>query len=357
MISKHGNYSIYFYCLEFGEESELLSVTKDWAFGFEEIGFEVVVIATHTRIGSNPSSIRVIELGGGTFWFRARALIRLFRVLIEILQKRKACSVFYHMNHKALALQGWALKAFRVHQTLWYSHAKHDKWLYAANNFADLIMTTNREAYPLVHSSIIPVGQAVNHQRFKRVEKSIKEINSVIEIVSVGRVSRAKALENIFYELTPVAKKRKIVLHFYGPILDRKYADELEMLARESNIELEFRETVKYQELPTILQKYNLYFTGTEKAIDKAAVEAAMSGLIILSNNMNLLRILGLSSFYELADGQHFAIENQLNSLLEVDRETLNTLSRALSDTAVSRFSISNSINEYLQITKLKMCE
>jgi len=201
------------------------------------------------------------------------------------------------------------------------------------------------------------VGQAVDHQRFKRVESSIKDMNSVIEIVSVGRISRAKALEKIFCDLTPVAKKLKLILHLYGQILDRKYAGELKMLARESNIELEFRETVKYQELPAILQRYNLYFTGTEKAIDKAAVEAAMSGLIVLSNNMNLLRILGLSSFYELADGQHFAIENQLNSLLEVDRETLNTLSRALSDTAVSRFSISNSINEYLQITKLKMCE
>lgn len=345
--------TIYFICLEFGPESELLAITQDWVSDLKKKGLEVIVVATHLRLDKKAHSNELIELGGGSAWQRLRALFRIFRLTVSILKKRNSCGVFYHMNHKVLATQGWFLKAFGVHQTLWYSHARYDKLLPIANLFADLIITTGSTAYPLAHKSIHPVGQAVNHDRFNRVNHVISSIGSSVEILSIGRISRSKRLEDFFMELKGHSNKKMISIHFYGPILDEKYAVELRQLARETNIKIEFHGPISYQKLSSVFHEYSFYFTGTDKAIDKAAVEAAMSGLIVMCKNMHFLQTIGLDNFYGITTNEDITINKQFEFLSAASGEKLTNMSMMTSRLARSNLSISNAINIYLKESKL----
>jgi len=225
-----------------------------------------------------------------------------------------------------------------------------------ANKFADLILTTSSLAYPLRHSLIVPVGQAVNQARFANAKPFVPCISSRIEILSVGRVSKAKRLEGIISELDGYAKNREISVHVYGPILDQKYALELSQLAIHSNIDIEWHGEVKYHDLPSIYKKYKLYFTGTDKAIDKAAIEAAMSGVIVMSENILLLQSLGLYTFYSSGEQRQIPIREQFGYLIRANDETLTRMAIQTARQATEHFSISNAIKLYFQNTNLLVC-
>ena len=44
------------------------------------------------------------------------------------------------------------------------------------------------------------------------------------------------------------------------------------------------------------------YFSGTNKGIDRAALEACFSGCLIVSDNMELLRITGMRNLWSMID-------------------------------------------------------
>jgi glycosyltransferase involved in cell wall biosynthesis len=340
---------LYFYCLEIGSDSELLAVTEDWVKYFESIGIMVTVVTTHLCGKTENLNAKIIVLGGGTFVSRIKAVFQCLVCTVPIIRNRKRSAVFYHMNHKALFIQGFFLRIAKVHQTLWYSHAKRDVFLPLANRFANLILTTSRLAYPLKHSSLLAVGQAVNHERFIRT-RECTTLSGRLEIVSIGRISNAKRLEKLLLVLQDPSFKCKVKLSLYGSIMDSAYAENLKRLALDSGTILEFREPVPNRELPRKLEKYSFYFTGTEKAIDKAAVEAAMVGLIIITDNVEFLKVLELGGYDTTNQSSDLIIKQQLEKWMKVDIDLLNYYARKSSQIARNKFSIENAVNLYLDL-------
>ena len=351
MVSNHEELNhIYFYCLEIGSDSELLAVTEDWVRYLESLGIVVTVVATHLCGKTENLKAKIIVLGGGSFLSRIKATLKCLVCTVLIIRNRKESAVFYHMNHKALFVQGLFLRIAKVHQTLWYSHARKDVFLPLANRFANLVVTTSRLAYPLKHKSILPVGQAVDHERFIRVYER-KTLSGRLEIVSIGRISRAKRLEKLLLVLQDPSFKSRVKLIFYGSILDNAYANELKRLALDSNTILEFRAPVRNRDLSLTLNQYSFYFSGTEKAVDKAAVEAAMAGLIIISDNLELLRVLELGDYEATNPNQssNLILEQQLDKWMKIDIDSLNLFSVRSSQIARTNFSIQNAINLYFK--------
>jgi hypothetical protein len=66
------------------------------------------------------------------------------------------------------------------------------------------------------------------------------------------------------------------------------------------------------------LIKRKYYFCGTRIAVDKAAIEAAASGCIIISNNKNVLQLTGMSKIYA---SLNVVIPESLQSQIEVFEE------------------------------------
>jgi hypothetical protein len=76
---------------------------------------------------------------------------------------------------------------------------------------------------------------------------------------------------------------------------------------------------VPYEDIPRILQRYKLCFTGTPKSVDKAALEAALTGCFVVSDEMSTLEQLGMRQVWESLN---------LNAIpkLEVQIELLSAL-------------------------------
>ena len=339
---------LYFFCLEIGDKSLVLNVTTDWVTEFCNQGFVVTVVCTHKVGEFNANTSNVIVTDGGTITRQLLAVLRIFRVTIQIIRNRKNAVVFYHMHHKALALQGFILKLFGIHQTLWYSHAKAGEFLKIANHFADSIFTTSDVAYPLNHKKIFVMGQAVSARRFVR---PIHPFNSksrlLLDIVSVGRISRAKHLEKLIQSVNSKNKHLIKRICFIGPNFDEVYKEELKDKAQEIGINVEWRPASPYEEMPTVLQEFVFYFTGTEKAIDKSAAEAALGGLIVLTDNLNLLSKVGLDLFYQQEFGHVPHISDQFSILSQLENDALYKLRLSVQKKAISNFSIERVVEKY----------
>jgi hypothetical protein len=341
--------TLYFYCLEYGDSSTLLGVTQDWVKDLQSRGMNVVVITTHVKGSVSVKPSKLVETGGGSFRTRMRACFRLMQTLTAIVRTKDAV-VFYHMHHYALAFQGLALSAMGTHQTLWYSHAQRDPLLRFANLFADLILTTSSNAYPLKNRKIISVGQAVSRQRF--IEHQVMPSKPSIHqdtILTLGRVSRAKKIEKLLHSIEKSHSTRRIYLDIVGPISDFNYMKEIEEAGNDLGISLSFHKEIFYSEISNLFSKYRFYFTGTDKAIDKSAAEAAMRGLIIITDNKDLLMRLGLEEYYKNKRVNYSELGLQINHLLSLTTDQIAIISKFVSRNASNKLSIENAVELYLR--------
>ncbi len=341
---------VFFYCLEFGMASELLSITLDWAEVLKEQGLEVTVFATHLK---GKTEFEAYELGGGSFFNRLGAIAKMLLHLPRIIRERDCISVFYHMNHKALAVQGPILRLFGIHQTLWYSHAKKGRWLNYASIWADLILTTGSDAYPLKHKNIRFVGQAINCKKFQSRSKKNLSHASKYSIISVGRISKAKSLDKILCQDLSVEKRERIHITFVGPISDSNLMVELLNSSKKLGITVDFKPTIENTKLEVFLNSFNLYFSGTEKAIDKAAAEAAVCGLVIISDNYDLLEQIGLLKYYRRKGIIRPSIAAQIEHLVDQSDSTINQLQTEISIQAAIVFSLEGVVKNYLRDIEL----
>ena len=341
--------TLYFYCLEYGDLSTLLGVTQDWVRNLQSYNIEVVVVTTHLKGPVSVKPSRLVETGGGSFKSRIRACFRLTKTLIGII-RTKDVAVFYHMHHYALAFQGLVLSTIGTHQTLWYSHAQNDPLLRCANMFADLVITTSNSAYPLQNRKMISVGQAVSRERF--IKNQVWQYSPSIRkdsILTLGRVSRAKKIEKLLHSLQKFHQDRRIILDIIGPILDVNYMREIEEAGTDLEISLSFHKEVAYKEIPNVFLKYRFYFTGTDKAIDKSAAEAAMCGLIIITDNEDLLMRLGLKDYYKDVKVDYSELGLQVNHLFSLTTDEITLISKLVSRNASNNLSIENVVEVYLR--------
>lgn len=340
---------VYFYCLEYGNGSEVLGVTQDWVQEFKKLGIYTYVVTTYIKGEIETYPDFLVETGGGSTTARIKALWKLYKVSLNILRNRENSSVFYHMHHKSVVAQGVFLKAFRVHQTLWYSHAKADALLGIANKFANLVITTAHNAYPRRHRNILSVGQAVSNERFKPcTHQQNANSDERLRVLTLGRVSPAKRIEKFFESLEGKISSSEIQLDIVGPVFDIEYSEILRKLAGDQGFDLCFKSGVRYGEVAELFCTYKYYFTGTETAIDKSAVEAALCGLIVITDNLDLLDRLGLIRYYSMNRVHYENLSDQVKHLRDLSSASIDELSKIVSNNALKNMSIKGVIASYL---------
>jgi glycosyltransferase involved in cell wall biosynthesis len=271
-------------------------------------------------------------------------------ILCQILREKKPVTVFYHMNHKALAFQGLILEIFGIHQTLWYSHAKKDSYLRIAKQFADLIITTGDEAFPLNHKNVLKVGQAVSSHKFHFTKELNFHDKRKMSILSVGRIGQAKNLEKLICSDFDLRDMKDFSIVLVGPKTDPAYVNQLSTFAKLRGIDISFHSSIRNEELSTLYRDYDFYFTGTEKAIDKSAAEAAMCGLVVISDNNSLLKLLCLDAKSLSVANSNWAIKDQIEFYANLSGERLWRLQEQTSEIAKHVFSLENVIEKYLEV-------
>lgn len=287
--------------LEFDDESNVLASNIGWARAFSQQFSDVLIYAT--RVGNIPqdlpTNIEVHEIGGGSKSKRVKALGKLSYLTFMILVQRKKVQVFHHMIHKTVIFPGFLFRMVGVKQILWYSHSVAGKGLSLAAQIVNHIVAPTRQSFPLSEYRVAKgLGQAIDVTRLVPKTFSRDLPFNFVKVSSIGRVNRIKNLNKLLEALSTINTDIAFQIEFTGPVQDVKYRSELVELATAKSLNLKIFPPVKYGDIALTLRDSLLYFSGTVAAVDRAAIEAAICGCLIVSENLSLLELSGMTQLW-----------------------------------------------------------
>lgn len=334
---------LYIFNLSFDPENEILSHSIDWANEFT-FHFSKVHIFTMqgNSIKNKSSKITVKLLKTKNSKSTIKIVLRTISSLGTIYKNRKSSCVFFHMNHKPIPIVAPFLRLWGVPSGLWYSHKQSSLLLKVSEKLVNLVTSSTTESFPLHSKKLLVTGHAISPvfitQEFEVVEKS--------GIVHLGRVAPVKRIENIIFALATLPREfRKLDL--IGGTPDLNYMEFLRVIGSEMDVSLNFLGSKGKADVAKSLCHYGICFSGTEKSVDKAPLEAASLGCYIVSNNKALMELSGMKVVMNKSlkiDSRNFSLQQLLESLLIENSFDHEEARRLISDTVRALNSLSFTI-------------
>jgi glycosyltransferase involved in cell wall biosynthesis len=331
---------LYLFNLKTDSDDPILSFSLEWIDEFAKHFNEVKVFTTHKGKAELNSNVTVTEIGGGSNWSRAIAILRLYRILFQIISEPQKPIVFHHMSVHTITMLGLPLKLARIKQGMWYSHSAKNLELRVASIWVTKIFSSSPAAFPLKRKKTDFVGHGIKTSNFLQTNQRAE--GNDFRIVSIGRVTPIKSLEKIIEALHHSNFPNKKVV-FIGPIdeKDLNYFDRLKTIGKTFDVEVEFLNSVPRKLVPNILEKYGIFYTGTPGSTDKAAIEAAIAGCYILTVNPDTQKLLGMSDFWKsnqldspsLIEQLEF-IANRPHRFIQEDRKRISSTAARNNDLA-----------------------
>jgi len=323
-----------------------LAASIDWIHSFSQACESVFVFSTHVGLHDLPDNVKVFELGGGNFIQRIKWFYKILQATKFTILLRGEKVVFHYMNQFTAVFPGVIFKLFGIRQGLWYAHGYRSKILFIAEKVVDAGFTSAPGAFPVKSRKLIYLGQGIKILNFKKFEysKSLPKEG----IVSLGRIHPVKNLDKLLFAI-PVGKKIKI--EFLGDNSNTEYLQYILSLSKDNKISLSIKDVILYKDVPKYLRKWKYYYCGTDISVDKASIEASLSGCIILTVNKNVMNLSGMSEVYKyLKVLPPKTITQQFNIFENLNKDQLNRIQEIL-------FKISSEKNDVLQSTSTVLFE
>ena len=345
-IQGNESLKVYFFTPKVDSNDPIFGHSLDWIREISGQAESLKVLAVHFLSTSKDvdPKIDIEEIGGGNFAKRFRGIVKLIRIGFEIFQSRKKQSVvIYHMIKEPGIVLGLPLKLFRVRQVLWYSHSSNSLGLNMVNAFVDQVFTPTQDSYPIASKKMRVVGHGINSQLFHLSAKASEDSRE--GIISVGRISKIKRLEILIRAMTDINEKVNLI----GPIFDRDYYNKLVNLSANLNVDVTFSGVKAYESMPSFFLSSKICYTGSPRTLDKSAIQAAMCGCFVVSEENSVLYSIGMSEIWtSLGFMTPPNLKIQIKVLCQIQDLEEEQLRRKLAVISTSRHSLDNLIKEIL---------
>jgi glycosyltransferase involved in cell wall biosynthesis len=196
---------------------------------------------------------------------------------LKLLLRKEVDVVWVHMNPELLLAVSPFVKLVRAPLAFWYHHRELSLKLRLAHALSDVVVTANKEIYPIPHVKVKEVGYGIEPFEVSRREREGT-------VLFVGRVSRIKRIEEAIKALKILRQEGlKAELMAVGPVYDKKYLEELKRLARELGIKdaVHFKGGVPHTEVAHSYAEASI-FVDCSPLFNKTALEAMSMGLPVV---------------------------------------------------------------------------
>jgi len=286
---------LFLFNLETDSNSEVLAAGLDWVRAFAQQCSRVYVFSTHVGVYELPKNVIIKELSGKSIFRKIKWFFNNFWAIYVYLKTRETKIVFHHMSQYTVIFPGIIFKFLSAKQGLWYAHAKSNLSLVIAEKISKYNFTSAPGAFPVNSDNVFFLGQGIETSKFRSAFINNIELKRR-GIFSLGRINAVKNLENLLLDLP---NSCDLEIEFMGRLDDTKYIDTLHSQAAKRKLKLVISNALEYKKIAEYLTKWKYYYCGTYIAVDKAAVEAASSGCIVISLNTNVLNLTGMAEVYE----------------------------------------------------------
>ena len=311
-----------------------------------------VICQEKGNISGLPNNVEVYSFGKEKGYGKFRQGFSLFALSFSL--AKKSDGLFVHM-HPIYAITTWLpAKLFGRKMVLWYAHKSVDLKLRIAHFLVDRILTASKESFRLPSNKVRVVGHGIDMNKFNPFSHIP---HSIFHILSIGRISPVKDYETLFKAIEILYNDkgiRDLKIQIYGRIglpEHQAYLDSLIDFVRNANLDevIDFQSEVSHKYVPQILGEADLFVNLSHTgSLDKAVLEAAASGVIVLTSNEafeNKLKEISSLLFFRrndpsdlaekimavknLASEEKIRIANQLRSWVEREHN-LNNLANSI---------------------------
>ena len=311
------------------QEDPILGFAHEWINELAALYDSILVISGSIGVTNLPSNVNVKSTG----WKKGKKVQNFLRALLTVnvgLLTSKPKIVFTHMNYWFSILAFPATLVLSCRQILWYSHAHKKRTLFLATALNDVILTPVRESFPIQTDKVYPIGHAINTHYFNYKENQFGVLENFVHVGRLDDVKRLSFILNTLREFRKITNTKTIKFDQIGsPSDDTNTLERDEFL---NTIEKEeswtnFYESCGRSELGKRLEHYQVFLHASLGSIDKAPLEAALAGLIVLTDDPLTYRELGSSEVMGEYTGLAIQLEI-LHELSESERVKLQYVQR-----------------------------
>jgi glycosyltransferase involved in cell wall biosynthesis len=336
--------------LQTDPSSPVLGAAIDWIEAFKT-HFEVTdIVSTHVGTNVSLKNTKILEIVGGNLRARFIAITRLLRFALHLIPNRRDYVVFHHMSPRTAVFPGILFKMFGIPQSLWYSHSSKPITLKISSRVVDWIFSSEENSLPIRSSKAHFVGHGIPLNKFENFQ-SMKRRESAV--IFLGRLSRIKNLRNIIEEIALLENKIPITL--IGPQSDKVYLEELKEVAFEKNIDLTIKDYVSHDQVNSIMNRFKYFYSGMEESVDKSALEAAISGCLVLTTDIGTQDLSGMKEIWNtFTHIDNPTIHKQIQILEGLNAEELFSLQKKVQSEAIKKNSLEKTISKISSVMEVR---
>lgn len=341
--------TLYIYNLETDLDSVVLATSHKWIENFARQVHQVSVYSTHLGRTSLPDSVRIFELGGGSTRKKLVALFRLSKSFIDIYRHRDSVAVFHHMSPRTAVFPGVLIRVMGIPQALWYSHSSKPLSFRLGCMIVDSLITSVPGSIPSTSHKVNFVGHGIDVSDARTITRQAPAVRR--GIVFIGRISPIKRLDEILSTLTRIGEYQERI-DFIGPTgPDPLLPMKLTEFAHSAGINLSVLSPIPHDEVLPTLSTYSFFYSGMLQSVDKAALEAAIVGCLVLSVDDATLRLTGMEKLWlEIFQRVPQTIEEQLKLLLDLHSDKLLAYRKLVQDYCMEMNDVSQTTKKILDI-------
>ena len=303
-----------------------LGFTTAWTNALARRSQHVSVITMFKGEIAVEPNVAVHSVGKERGWSEPRRLLEFYRLVRQVLAKRRIDACFAHMAPEFASLFAPVAKVSRIPVLLWYAHGAVSPRVRLAHRLADRCVTSTPSGFRIPSDKLFVIGQGIDTEVFRPpTGRGDSYANTAI---SIGRLSRTKRLEEMLSALALLRNEHGIDLRLEltgEPLTDADQEYERQLRREVESLQLSeavaFCGAVPFREIPSRYHRGSLFLNLSEnRSIDKAILESMASGCIPISRNESFRALATEHGLETLIAGP--GPEGVANSLLAVLRLT-----------------------------------
>lgn len=256
--------------------------------------FNSVTVITTENSGSTLNENISVNLVNWVEGRSFRNILNFYRISLPIVFQNRGAILFSHMTETQSLLIAPFAKALRIRHFLWYAHKSNPLRLRACGRFVDGVITSTKGSSPLLRCDQFAIGQAISPEQFPFREHGPR----FERLLHIGRISPSKGIDKILDFVLEISSSSNVSLTLVGSLPDAiavNYWSQIQSRYQTlfASGRVKYLGAMNRSDLRDCIANHDVFVHTFEGSLDKAILEATISGMPIITLNREYVEIFG----------------------------------------------------------------